>query len=56
MSEMTHYQRNKPVILKRAKDYYENNNEILRERARINTENYLKRKRYKEAVPRKQIL
>ena len=29
MSEETYYQRNKPVILKRAKDYYEKNKEIL---------------------------
>ena len=37
MSETTYYQRNREVILKRAKDYYENN--------KINTENYLKRKK-----------
>ena len=29
MSEETYYQRNKPVILKRAKDHYEKNKEIL---------------------------
>ena len=34
MSEATYYQRNRPVILKRAKDHYENNKEILRERAK----------------------
>ena len=49
MSEATYYQRNKEVILNRAKDYYENNKELLRERERereqkINTENYLKKK------------
>ena len=46
MSETTSYQRNKEVILNRAKDYYENNKELLREREeKINTENYLKRKK-----------
>ena len=31
MSETTYYQRNREVILNRAKDYYENNKELLRE-------------------------
>ena len=34
MSETTYYQRNREVILSRAKDYYENNKELLRERER----------------------
>ena len=42
MSETTYYQRNREMILNRAKDYYENDNE--REQ-KINTENYLKRKK-----------
>ena len=46
----TTYQKNKEVILNRAKDYYENNKELLRERERereqkINVENYLKKKK-----------
>ena len=50
MSEKTYYQRNREVILNRAKDYYENNKELLRERERereqkMNTENYLKKKK-----------
>ena len=45
MSETTYYQRNKEVILNRAKDYHENNRELLRERGKINTENYPKRKK-----------
>ena len=46
MSETTYYQRNREVILNRAKYYYENNKELFREREqKINTENYLKRKR-----------
>ena len=32
MSETTYYQRNRKVILNIAKDYYENNKEILKER------------------------
>ena len=34
MSEKTYYQRNTEVILNRAKYYYENNKERLREQAR----------------------
>ena len=34
MSETTYYQRNREVILSRAKDYYENNKELLRKRER----------------------
>ena len=46
MSETTYYQRNREVILNRAKDYYENNKELLREREqKINTENHLRRKK-----------
>ena len=46
MSETTYYQRNREVILNRAKNYYENNKELLTEREqKINTENYLKRKK-----------
>ena len=32
MSETTYYQRNGKVILNRAKDYYEKNKQLLRER------------------------
>ena len=34
MSETTCYQRNREVILNRARDYYENNKELLREIAK----------------------
>ena len=34
MSKDTYYQRNKPVILQRAKGYYHYNKEILREKAK----------------------
>ena len=57
MSETTHYQRNREVILNRGKDYYENNKELLkRDRAReLTTENYLKKKKYKKRIWKKQI-
>ena len=46
MGETTYYQRNTEVILNGSKDYYENNKELLREREqKINTENYLKKKK-----------
>ena len=34
MSGMTYYQKNRDVILNRAKDYYENDKERLRDKAR----------------------
>ena len=36
---MTYYQRNRDVILNRAKDYYENDKERLREQARYKYRN-----------------
>ena len=45
MSETTYYQRSREVILNRAKDYDENNKELLSEKVKINTDNYLKRKK-----------
>ena len=46
MSETTYYERNREVILNRAKDYYENKKELLRERdQKRSTENYLKKKK-----------
>ena len=34
MSEITYYQRNRDIILNRAKEYYKNNKELLGERAK----------------------
>ena len=34
MSETTYYQRNREVILNRAKDYYENNKKLFREKVK----------------------
>ena len=61
MSEKTYYQRNRDVILNIAKDYYENDKERLREKLRnleninINMETYLKKKKQKEGIWKKQI-
>ena len=45
MSETTYYQRNREVILNRAKDCYENNKELLEREQKINTENYWKNRK-----------
>ena len=55
MSGMTYHQRNRNVILNRAKDYYKNHKERLREQARDNIETYLKKIRIKKRIWRKQI-
>ena len=34
MSEITYYQRNRDIILNRAKEYYKHNKELLREGAK----------------------
>ena len=39
MSETTYYLGNREVILNRAKDYYENDKELLRERERERAKN-----------------
>ena len=41
---LTYYQRNRDMILNRAKDYYENDKESKQEK---NTETYLKKKKIK---------
>ena len=40
----TYYQRNRKIILNRAKEYYKNNKEYRDSKEEINTENYLKKK------------
>ena len=39
MDNTTYYQRNREILLNRAKDYYENNKEKLREQARNKCKN-----------------
>ena len=55
MSENTnlnYYQKNRDVIINRAKDYYKNDKERLKEQERINTKTYLKKKKriWKELI------
>ena len=40
MDNTTYYQRNREIILNRAKDYYENNKQRLREQARNKYRNW----------------
>ena len=47
-TNLTYYQRNRDVILNRAKDYYENNKERLRAQARDKYKSYLKKKKIKK--------
>ena len=42
-ADLTYYQRNRDVILNRAKDYYENDKEKLREQARKNKKKKIKK-------------
>ena len=56
MSEKTYYQRNRDVILNRAKDFYENDKERLREQARDKCRNLSEEgKKQKERIWKKQI-
>ena len=49
MDNTTYYQRNREIILNRAKNYYENDKERLRSKQEINIKTYLKKiKRKKE--------
>ena len=47
-TDLTYYQKNRGVVLSKAKDYYKNNKERLRGQARINTETCLKKKKIKK--------
>ena len=48
MDNATYYQRNREIMLNRAKDYYENDKERLREHASNNIETYLKKIKIKK--------
>ena len=50
MNNTTYYQRNKKVILNKAKDYYENNKERLREQARNEYRNLSEKDKMKERI------
>ena len=47
-ADLTYYQRNRNVILNRAKDYYENDKERLREQARNKYRNLFKEEKNKK--------
>ena len=53
--ELTYYQRNRDVILNRAKDYYENDRETLRGQAREKYRNLSEEKKLKERIWKKNI-
>ena len=53
MSDLTYYQRNRDVILNRAKDYYENDKERLREDARDKYRNLSEEEKNKERIWKK---
>ena len=56
MSQATYYQRNRALILNRAKDYYKNDKERLREQARDKCRNLSEeRQKQKERIWKKQI-
>ena len=56
MSEKTYYQRNRDVILNRAKDHYENDEERSRQQARNKYRSLLEEaKKQKERIWKKQI-
>ena len=50
MSETTYNQRNRDVIINRAKDYYKNDEERLREQARNKYRELSEEKKYKETI------
>ena len=56
MSETTYYERNRVVMLNSGKYYYENNKELLRERAETKyRELSEEEKKYKERIWKKKI-
>ena len=55
-ANLTYYQKNRVVVLNRAKDYYENDKERLREQARNKYRNVSEEeKKQKERIWKKQI-
>ena len=44
ITDLTYYQRNRDLILNKAKDYYKNNKERLKEQASDKYKGYLKKK------------
>ena len=55
-ANLTYYQRNRDVILNRAKDYYENDNKRLREQARDKYRNLSEEKNKKREYGEKHMV
>ena len=55
MSSTTYYQRNRDVILRRAKDYSENDKEILKEQSRDKYRNLSEEKKNQKVNMEKKI-
>ena len=55
MIDLTYYQRNRDVILNRAKDYYENDKERLRKQVGDKYRNLSKEEKNKKRIWEKQI-
>ena len=55
MSGTTHFQKNRKVMLNRANEYYKNNKEVLREKAKNKYRELSEEKKYKERIWKKQI-
>ena len=57
MDNTTYYQRNKEIMLNRARDYYGNDKERLKDKQEINIETYLKKiKRKRENMKKIDII
>ena len=56
MDNTTYYQRNREIVLNRAKDYYENNKERLREQARNKYRNLSEEDKNKENTEKTGII
>ena len=55
ITDLTYYQRNRDVVLNKAKDYYKNKKEKLKEQARDKSEIYPKKIRIKKRACKEQI-
>ena len=56
MSEKTYYQRNSDVVLNRAKDYYENDKERLKQQARDKCRSLSEEEKKRENTEEKDII
>ena len=56
MNNTTYYQRNREIILNRAKDYYENDKEKLREQAKNKYKNLSEEDKKKENMKKIDII